>query len=124
MNSFSESRSEKVSKAGRPPKVDAAEVSDDLLKFDSCLIRLRSPPSISLCSPLSPEHEVGKNGKSTVVVTWLVFWISTRRLRGSQKSKSVSEVTERGTGDGEGESEGQELMERRSEAWLAITEGG
>ena len=28
------------------------------------------------------------------------------------------------TGEGEGESDGQESMERRSEAWQAITEGG
>ena len=28
------------------------------------------------------------------------------------------------SGDGEGESEGQELMERGSEAWLAVTDGG
>ena len=45
-------------------------------------------------------------------------------LRGSQKSKSVSDLADVGAGDGEGESEGQELMERRSEAWLAVTEGG
>ena len=27
-------------------------------------------------------------------------------------------------GDGEGERDGQELMERRSEAWEAVSEGG
>ena len=38
---------------------------------------------------------------------------------------SVSEVTERGMGEGEGDREGQEFeAERRSEAWLAVTEGG
>ena len=51
------------------------------------------------------------------------FGESTSRLRGSQKSKSDSEVADRGIGEGEGESEGQEA-ERSSEAWLAVTEGG
>ena len=45
----------------------------------------------------------------------------TRRERGSQKSKSDSEVADRGIGEGEGESEGQST-ERRSEAWLDLTE--
>ena len=56
----------------------------------------------------------------------LEFGVSTKRLRGSQKSKSVAEVVvlDRGIGDGEGEREGQEVMERRSEAWLAVTDGG
>ncbi len=38
----------------------------------------------------------------------------TRRLRGSQKSKSVSEVVVCGIGDGE--RDGQEVAERRSDA--------
>lgn len=56
----------------------------------------------------------------------LGFWVSTYKFRGSQKSKSVAErvVLDREIGDGEGEREGQELMERRSEAWLAVAEGG
>ena len=56
----------------------------------------------------------------------LEFCVSTSRWRGSQKSKSAEELVllDRDTGDGEGESEGQELMERRSEAWLAVTDGG
>ena len=33
-------------------------------------------------------------------------------------------VLGREIGEGEGEREGQELMERRSEAWLAVTDGG
>lgn len=46
-------------------------------------------------------------------------------LRGSQqKSNSVSDFADVGAGDGDGERDGQELMERRSEAWLAVTEGG
>lgn len=48
----------------------------------------------------------------------------TNRLRGSQKSKSVVRATERGIGDGDGDRDGQESRERRSEAWLAATEGG
>lgn len=48
----------------------------------------------------------------------------TRRLRGSQKSNPISEVTDRGIGDGDGESDGHEIVERRSDAWLAVTEGG
>ena len=49
----------------------------------------------------------------------------TSKFRGSQKSKSVSDVTDRGIGDGEGESDGQETpAERRSDAWLAVTDGG
>ena len=56
----------------------------------------------------------------------LEFCVSTNRLRGSQKSKSVAErvVLDREIGDGEGERDGQELMERRSEAWLAVADGG
>lgn len=56
----------------------------------------------------------------------LEFCVSTNKLRGSQKSKSVADmvVLDREIGDGEGEREGQELMERRSEAWLAVTDGG
>ena len=45
-------------------------------------------------------------------------------FRGSQKSNSVSDLADVGAGDGDGERDGQELMERRSEAWLAVTEGG
>ena len=67
---------------------------------------------------------MGKGGKSTAVVMLDTLEAPTIRFRGSQKSKSVSDSTERGAGDGDGEREGQELMERRSEAWLAITEGG
>ena len=54
------------------------------------------------------------------------FCVSTNRLRGSQTLKSVVEIVvlDREIGDGEGEREGQELMERRSEAWLAVTDGG
>ena len=124
VKSFSESRSENVSKVGRPPSVEADRDSNGLLKCDSCLIRLRSPPRINLCSSSSPEHRVGKVGKSTAVAMLFVFRVSTNRFRGSQKSKSVSDMTECGTGEGEGERDGQELMERRSEAWLPISEGG
>ena len=123
-NSFSESRSENESKAGRPPKVVAETDSKGLQNCDSFLITLKSPPRINLCSSSSPEHNVGSGGKSTVVVTLPVFDALTIKFRGSQKSMSVSERTERGAGDGEGDREGQELMERRSEAWLAISEGG
>ena len=85
---------------------------------------LRSPPRIILCSSSSPEHKVGKGGKSMAI--WLEFCVSTKRFRGSQKSISVVElmVLDCESGDGEGESEGQELMERGSEAWLAVTDGG
>ena len=48
----------------------------------------------------------------------------TSKLRGSQKSKSVVKAVEWGIGGGDGERDGQESMERRSEAWLAATEGG
>ena len=56
----------------------------------------------------------------------LEFCVSTKRFRGSQKSISVAElmVPDCESGDGEGESDGQELMERGSEAWLAVTDGG
>lgn len=39
---------------------------------------------------------------------------STVRFLGSQKSKSCSEVTDRGYGEGEGDSEGQEVADRSS----------
>lgn len=38
----------------------------------------------------------------------------TVRFRGSQKSKSCSEMTDRGYGEGEGESEGQLVADRSS----------
>jgi len=43
---------------------------------------------------------------------------ATVRLRGSQKSKSCSEITDRGYGDGLGEREGQLVADRSSLAWL------
>lgn len=68
---------------------------------------------------------MGKGGKSADDADCSGLCASTSSLRGSQKSKSVSEieVAELGTGEGEGEREGQELMDRRSEVWLAVTEG-
>ena len=60
---------------------------------------------------------------------------STVNWRGSQKSE-LTELTDsavkawewarnsEGNGDGEGESEGQEVAERRSDVWLAVSDGG
>ena len=69
-------------------------------------------------------YKVEKSGKSSCKAFELELGDSTTRLRGSQKSKSRSEVTDRGIGDGEGESEGHEVAERRSDVWLAVTDGG
>lgn len=56
----------------------------------------------------------------------LAFGDLTVRVRGSQKSKCDCEVTERGIGEGDGDRhrEGHALVERRLDAWLAVTEGG
>lgn len=48
---------------------------------------------------------------------------ATVRFRGSQKSKSCSEMTDRGYGDGDGERDGHEVAERSSVA-LFISEFG
>ena len=49
----------------------------------------------------------------------------TLSLRGSQKSNSVQEeIEERGRGEGEGDREGQAFADNKSDAWLAVTEGG
>ena len=77
-----------------------------------------------MCSSSSPEQSVGKGGKSTATLLKLEFGELLIRFRGSQKSYSMSEVAERGFGEGEGEREGQELIERRSEDLLAVTERG
>ena len=82
------------------------------------------PPKKNLCSSSSPEHRVDKAGKSPAAPVKLLLDAPTRRLRGSQKSKSVVEAVGRGIGEGDGERDGQELMERRSEAWRAVTERG
>lgn len=123
-NSFSESRSEKVSKEGRPPKVDVPSDSRDLLNWDSGLIRMESLPKRNLCSSSSPEQSVGKGGKLSATPVKLEVGESTMRLRGSQKSALVFEMADRGTGEGDGESEGQELIERRSDVKLVVTDGG
>ena len=81
-------------------------------------------PKINLCSSSSPGQRVGNGGKSTVVVALPGLCESTRISRGLQKLRLVLEGFDCCAGDGEGEREGQELMDRRSEAWLAITEGG
>ena len=122
-NSLSESRSEKVSNVGRPPNVDAPRVSNALEKCNSGLMKFDSNPGSSLWLSLS-ECKVGRGGRSKCSTLELEIGDLTRRLRGSQKSKSVSEATDCGIGDGEGEREGQDVVERRSDAWLAVTEGG
>lgn len=85
---------------------------------------LKSPPKINLGSSSSPEYNVGKGGKS--IAELFEFCVSANKLRGSQKSISGAElvVLDCEMGDGEGESDGQELMERRSEDWLAVTDSG
>ena len=120
---MSESRSENVSNDGKPPRVDDPKDSKEVVNCDSCLI---SPPNINLCSSSSPEHNVGSEGKSSGRLLELAFGDSTVRVRGSQKSKCDSDVTERGIGEGDGERqrEGHALAERRSDAWVAVTEGG
>ena len=123
-NSFSESRSEKESNVGRPVSVVPFDELKALERKDSCLIKVMSPPRISLCSSSSPEHKVGKVGKSGVTDELTGLSESTSKLRGSQKLNCVSEDTDCGTGDGEGESDGQALMDRRSEAWLTGADGG
>ena len=79
---------------------------------------------MSLCSSSSPEQRVGKVGKSPAAPGRVLVAVPTRRLRGSQKLKSVVDTIGCGIGEGEGERDGQDSMERRSEAWLAVTEGG
>ena len=120
IGSCSESKSEKVSNADRPPRVAVAAVAYDCEKWESGLTKAELGLGRNLCS--SPEQKVGKADNSPAGEAKLL--VPTIKLRGSQKSKSVVEVVERGIGDGDGEREGQESMERRSEAWLAVTEGG
>jgi hypothetical protein len=80
----------------------------------------------------SSHVSVGRGGRSWGVGT---LTDSTVNWRGSQKSEPT-ELTDsavkawewarnsEGTGDGEGESEGQEVAERRSDVWLAVSDGG
>lgn len=77
-----------------------------------------------MCSSSSPEHRVGKGGNSRATLLKLEVGESTSKLRGSQKSILVSEMADRGIGEGDGESEGQELIERRSDVKLVVTDGG
>lgn len=114
-NSLSESRSEKVSNVGKPPRVDAANESNGLLNCDSGLINIESQPNKNLCSSSSPGHSVGNGGKSIATLLKLELGEVLVKFRGSQKSYSMSEMAERGFGEGDGEREGQELIERRSE---------
>ena len=114
--SLSESRSEKVSNEGSPPKVGTSSESNDVVNCDAGGVMLVIPPNMNLCSSSSPAHSVGRGGKSTAKAFVLLLGDLTSRFRGSQKSKSASEVADRGIGEGDGESEGQELVERRSVA--------
>lgn len=88
-----------------------------------------SPASMYLCSSSSPAHNVGRAGNSAPVFVRVGVDCSadvpegTVKFRGSQKSRSCSETTERGYGEGDGESEGQEFAERSSLA-LFISEFG
>ena len=60
-------------------------------------------------------HKVGKGGNSVDTVVVANSDDATVRLRGSQKSNSVSEMEDRGSGDGDGERDGQAVADRRSE---------
>jgi len=88
-----------------------------------------SPASMYLCSS-SPAHSVGRVGKSVRMSVLMHGGFGeapepTVRFRGSQKSKSCSEMTDRGYGDGDGESEGQDVADRSSLALpLLISEFG
>ena len=114
-----------MSNDGRPPRVEVPSDSKDLLNCDSGLIKIGSLPKRSLCSSSSPEHRVGKGGKSRATLLKVEVGESTNRLRGSQKSiLLLSEMVDRGIGEGDGESEGQELIERRSDVKLVLTDGG
>lgn len=97
-----------------------------LVEWAFDLVTNDSPLSITFCSSSSPTQRVGRVGRSTVerVLTVTSPDEATVSSRGSQKSNSVSEMDERGKGEGEGDKDGQALAERRSEAWLAVTEGG
>lgn len=54
-----------------------------------------------LCSSSSPAHSVGKHGNAL---------LGTVKVRGSQ---TLSEIAERGMGDGDGESDGHDDAESR-----------
>ena len=112
-----------MSKEGRPPRVDAPRVSKALENCNSGLMKFDSNPGSSLCPSLS-GYRVGRGERSKCSTLELERGDLTNRLRGSQKSKSVSEVTDCGMGDGDGERDGHDVVERRSDAWLAVTEGG
>ncbi len=85
-NSFSESRSEKVSKDGKPLSVGAPIESKEFVNCDSGLTNTDSPCSMNLCSSSSPGQSVGKGGNSSPTLLKLEFADSTTKLRGSQKS--------------------------------------
>lgn len=83
-----------------------------------------------MCSSSSPEQSVGRAGNSIAVLVNVGVVIcsadepaATVRFRGSQKSRSCSEMTDRGYGEGDGESDGQLVAERSSLAWF-ISEFG
>lgn len=79
----------------------------------------------TLLSSGSADGRGWNEGRSAVVMVKLLFEELTNNSRGSQKSKSlVSDVVERGIGDGEEESDGQdEWSDRRSDCWRAAANG-
>ena len=64
--SHSESKSEKVSKDGKPPNVDAAKLLKGLDR-GSGLMALVSPFKNNLCSSSSPVHNVGSGGNDPTI---------------------------------------------------------
>ena len=64
-NSLSESRSEKLSKEGNPPSVDAPNVSKAFVNCDSALVGYVWMSRKSLRSSSSAGKNVGRVGKST-----------------------------------------------------------
>lgn len=84
-----------------------------------------APLSNSFCSSSSPELKVGRGGSSAGAEGAAATAESTVNWRGSQKSEHSNEGVSKpvGTGEGEGDRDGQEMLaERRSE--LVVSEGG
>jgi hypothetical protein len=81
--------------------LDESEVKSNAFARVSILVKASLPPNMYLCSSSSPAHNVGNGGNSGAEVK-VGFDVGantvdpTVRFRGSQKSKSCSEATERG----------------------------
>lgn len=97
--SSSESRSENWSNDGRPW---CGAVNVKFFAWAWAALLKVSPASMNWCSSSSPAHNVGRAGNSAAALVRFEAAgeadapEATVRLRGSQKSKSCSEMTDRG----------------------------